>query len=114
MDAQRSLACRLDQVTHITPLNKVQRLECLCVKEAMRTCSTGVMEIMLDLTLLHLTMEEPLRQLCLEWLRTELEERCWKVEELGHLLCLGPEPNTHSQWENTPVSFIFLLRKFTQ
>jgi len=47
---------RLDSLLHMG-LSKVQRLACLCITGAMGTCSTAAMEVRLDLTPLHLTVQ---------------------------------------------------------
>ena len=51
-------AKRTNLTTTKETLNKVQRLACLCITGAMRTCPTAAMEVLLELTPLHLVVAE--------------------------------------------------------
>jgi len=48
---------KIRQDTATQTISKVQRLACLCITGAMRTCPRAELEVMLDLTPLHLTLQ---------------------------------------------------------
>ncbi|XP_069962571.1 uncharacterized protein [Bactrocera oleae] len=43
-------------------LSKLQRLACICASGAMRTCPTAALEVMLELTPLHIVIEQTAKQ----------------------------------------------------
>ncbi|GJQ80820.1 hypothetical protein Trydic_g9407 [Trypoxylus dichotomus] len=45
------------QVTTRNTLDNLQRLACVCITGAMRTCQTAALEVVLDLTPLHIVVE---------------------------------------------------------
>ncbi|GJQ81929.1 hypothetical protein Trydic_g20396 [Trypoxylus dichotomus] len=48
---------KITQVTTRNTLDKLQGLACVCITEAMRTCPTAALEVILDLTPLHIVVE---------------------------------------------------------
>jgi len=48
---------KIRQGTARQTLSKIQRLACLCITGAIRPCPTAAMQVMLDLTPLHLTVQ---------------------------------------------------------
>ncbi len=46
-------------------LSKLQRLACICASGAMRTCPTAALEVMLELTPLHMVIKQTAKQILL-------------------------------------------------
>ncbi|GJQ79824.1 hypothetical protein Trydic_g17309 [Trypoxylus dichotomus] len=45
------------QVPTRNTLDKLHRLACVCISEAIRTCPTAVLKVILDLTPVHIVVE---------------------------------------------------------
>lgn len=72
-----------EQFTPRNTIHKVQSLACTCLTEAMRTCPTAALEVLSDLTHLHLVIERVAVELDSEQLEKEEELREWEVRETG-------------------------------
>ncbi|GJQ86650.1 hypothetical protein Trydic_g15752 [Trypoxylus dichotomus] len=48
---------KITQVTTRNTFDKLQRLACVCITGAMRTCLTKALKVILDLTPLHIVVE---------------------------------------------------------
>ncbi|GJQ78554.1 hypothetical protein Trydic_g11665 [Trypoxylus dichotomus] len=91
---------KVAQVTTRNVLDKLRRLACVCMTGAMRTCPAAVLEVILDLTPLHIVVEGVAHAAMYRLTRagTEGNEMACQRE--------GPQPKHHHSDDQQTINFV--------